>query len=334
MKKQTRILVICLTAVVGILLWRQYPTQSAAVLANNGVIVAETNEPIEPIPLTVDLDERKVRLGNKLFHDPLLSRDNTISCASCHSLDKGGTDQLPQSVGIDGQVGDRNSPTVFNAAYNFTQFWDGRADTLEDQADGPVHNPKEMGSNWQQVVGKLKQSSFYVAEFNAIYPGGLKTQNIRDAIVTFERSLITPNGRFDRYLRGDHNALTAEELNGYRLFKEYGCSSCHQGTNVGGNLFEKFGVMHVKERSGKSKNDLGRYNVTGEESDRYVFKVPSLRNVALTPPYFHDGSAKTLEEAVDTMAVFQIARTLTPDDRRDIVRFLTTLTGEGIANNR
>jgi cytochrome c peroxidase len=334
MKKQTLIFVIGLSAVVGTILWKQYPTSTVAALINNNIVVAHSNEPIEPLPLTVDLDERKVSLGNKLFHDPQLSGDNTVSCASCHSLDKGGTDQLPKSVGIAAQVGEVNAPTVFNVAYNFRQFWDGRAETLEDQADGPVHNPKEMGSNWQQITTKLKQSPDYVAEFEAIYPDGIRNHNIVDAIATFERSLITPNSRFDRYLRGEQDILTVEEKNGYRLFKEYGCSSCHQGTNVGGNLFEKFGVMARDGRASRSKADLGRYNVTGDEADRYVFKVPTLRNIALTGPYFHDGSAATLDETVNTMAVFQLARTLTPNEIHDIVRFLNSLTGEQKTKSR
>jgi cytochrome c peroxidase len=334
MKKQSLYFVIPIIAIAGCLLWRQYPGTQVAVLAHNGAVVTRSYEPIDPLPFSVDLDERKVALGHKLFHDSQLSRDNSISCASCHSLDKGGTDHLPKSIGISGQVGDVNAPTVFNATYNFKQFWDGRADTLEDQIEGPVHNLKEMGSNWVHIIPKLKQSSDYVTMFAASYPDGIRTQNIKDAIATFERSLITPNSRFDQFLLGDEKALSTEAQNGYRLFKEYGCVSCHQGINIGGNLFEKFGVMENKNGGSKNKADLGRYNVTGLEVDRYVFKVPSLRNVELTAPYFHDGSAKTLEEAVNKMAIVQLARTLTPNETRDVVSFLDALTGEYRSSSR
>lgn len=327
MKRCTICLTVGLTLVAGYVLWRQYPVAQFTALANDGTVAAREPEPIDPLPLSVDLDEHKVALGRKLFFDTRLSRDNSVSCASCHILEKGGADQLTRSIGIGGQVGDMNAPSVFNVSYNFKQFWDGRAETLEDQIEGPIHNPKEMGSSWSQVMTKLKHVTEYQSSFAIAYQDGMNAQNIKDAIATFERSLITPNSKFDQYLRGDQNALSAAEKNGYLLFKDYGCISCHQGTNIGGNLFEKFGVM-TTSNAVSSKSDLGRFNVTGLDADRNVFKVPSLRNVAYTAPYFHDGSAKTLEEAVNRMAVFQLARTLTPSENRDIVLFLRTLTGE------
>lgn len=287
-------------------------------------------EPIPPLPASHELDPAKVSLGNQLFHDPLLSHDNTISCSSCHSLTTGGTDRLVHSVGVDGKRGSINAPTVFNSGLNFVQFWDGRAATLEEQIDGPMNNPSEMGSNWNEVLDKLRAASGYTNSFAAIYSDGIQAANVRDAIATFERSLITPNSRFDRYLTGETKALTAEELEGYRLFKNYGCASCHQGMNVGGNLFQKFGVMadYFAKRGDIGKADYGRYNVTGNEADRYVFKVPSLRNISVTAPYFHDGSAATLEEAVDIMGLYQLGRTLTPAETNMIVKFLKSLTGE------
>jgi cytochrome c peroxidase len=191
-----------------------------------------------------------------------------------------------------------------------------------------------MGSNWPEVIAKLKQSPEYVNDFAAAYPDGIRSQNIKDAISVFERSLVTPNSRFDRFLRGEQGVLSANEQNGYRLFKEHGCSSCHQGTNIGGNLFEKFGVMTTRKGGNSAKADLGRFNVTGLEADKHVFKVPSLRNIALTAPYFHDGSSRTLEEAVNVMAVFQLGRSLTPSDTQDIVKFLNTLTGDYKPNSR
>ena len=254
-----------------------------------------------------------------------------MACAGCHELSKGGGDGLRHAVGIGGQRGDVNAPTVFNSGFSFKQFWNGRAESLEDQVDGPVHNPKELGSNWPEIIAKLKQDADYSAEFTALYRDGIQSGNIKDAIATFERSLITPNSRFDRYLRGDRNALTHDEISGYQLFKSYGCIACHQGVNVGGNLFERLGVMrdYFKER-GKNiaPGDLGRFAITGKPEDRHVFKVPSLRNVAVTAPYFHDGSLTTLEQVVGIMGEYQLGISIPPGDVALIVKFLHTLTGE------
>ena len=294
------------------------------------LVAHSIDEPITPLPLKHDLNEAKILLGERLFHDPLLSHDNSISCSSCHSLTTGGTDQLVRSVGIAGKKGPVNAPTVFNSGLNFVQFWDGRAGTLEEQIDGPMSNPNEMGSNWDEVLQKLRASPAYLNRFAEIYPDGIHAANVRDAIATFERSLITPNSRFDRYLSGETSAMNAEEIEGYRLFKVYGCASCHQGVNAGGNLFQKFGVMsnYFAERGQITKADLGRSNVTNNEADRYVFKVPSLRNIAVTAPYFHDGSAATLENAVAIMSRYQLGRALTPAETDMIAKFLKTLSGE------
>lgn len=311
-----------------------------SLLCLSGAIVApltghaQSEEPIRPIPLTVKLDAKKVVLGDKLFHDKRLSKDNTLACASCHGLDRGGVDGGVDggvgSTGINGAKGPINAPTVFNSGFNFRQFWDGRANSLEEQAAGPVHNPKEMGSNWAEVLGKLSQDAALVATFKESYPDGLQPKNIQDAIANFERSLITPNSRFDKYLRGDKAALKDDELRGYQLFKNYGCVACHQGVNVGGNMFQVFGVMgdYFAKRGGVTEADLGRFNVTKNEADKNMFKVPSLRNVALTAPYFHDGSAKTLNDAVDVMFKFQLGRAAPQQDKELIVKFLHTLTGE------
>ncbi len=295
-----------------------------------GTITSRNNEPIKPIPLEVNLDSRKVALGKALFHEPKLSHDNTVACASCHDLSKGGTDNRMVSIGINGIRGEINSPTVFNSGANFKQFWDGRAATLEEQTDGPIHDPKEMGSSWAEVISKLGESASYKAQFKQIYPDGIQAKNIRDAIAQFERSLITPNSRFDKFLRGDDSALSAEEQEGYRKFKSYGCTNCHQGVNIGGNLFEAMGAMagYFEDRGGTTKADLGRYNVTGDEEDRHVFKVPTLRNIALTAPYLHDGSANTLDEVVVLMARFQLGQHIPATDVENIVKFLKTLTGE------
>ncbi len=288
-----------------------------------------TDEPIQPIPQQIDLDQRKVRLGRSLFHDPRFSANNSVSCATCHDLRAAGTDHRATSVGLGGAIGPVNAPTVLNSGFNFRQFWDGRAATLEDQLDGPIHDPTEMGTNWPTIIGKLHEDRDYPAEFASLYPHGISSDAIKDAIATFERSLITPNCRFDRFLRGDASALSIDEKEGYRLFKESGCSSCHQGLLAGGNMFEKFGIVadYFADRGHVTKSDLGRFNVTGRESDRYVFKVPSLRNVARTAPYFHDGSAKTLPEAVSIMARYQVGRDLSAADVQRVVLFLNTLDG-------
>jgi cytochrome c peroxidase len=287
-------------------------------------------EPIRPIPLELKLDARKVALGKALFNDPRLSHDNTVSCASCHDLRRGGADQRKHSLGINQTEGSINAPTVFNCGANFKQFWDGRAATLEEQIDGPVQAAAEMGSTWDEVVGKLRAVPDYIASFKRIYPDAIQPKNIRNAIAEFERSLTTPNSRFDKFLRGDEAALTANEKEGYRKFKSYGCASCHQGVNVGGNMFETLGAMadYFTDRGGAAKIDYGRFNVTGKEEDRYVFKVPSLRNVARTAPYLHDGSVETLEKAVTVMGRYQLGEQLSSGDVEQIVGFLKTLTGE------
>ena len=291
---------------------------------------AHAEEPIKPIPETVNVDARKVELGRMLFHDPALSKDDTVSCASCHDLSAGGDDGLKVSTGIEDREGSINSPTVFNVGFNFKQFWDGRAATLEDQIDGPVQNPVEMGSLWPEVVTKLYQDSDYPDQFAAIYSNGINRKNIKNAIAEFMTSLITPNSRFDQWLMGDGNALTSHEKNGYELFKEYGCVSCHQGANVGGNMFQVFGVLndYFKRRGDITDADLGLFNVTGNEEDRHSFKVPSLRMAVHTAPYLHDGSAVTLRDAVDAMFEFQLGREAPDEDKDAIVAFIKTLAGE------
>lgn len=286
-------------------------------------------EPISPLPPAPALPADKIALGERLFMDPRLSRDNSLACAGCHDLAKGGTDRRRYSVGVGGAIGSINAPTVFNSGFNFVQFWDGRAASLETQAAGPIHNPVEMDSTWDQVLAKLRADHTYHQAFERVYADGLTAANVVDAIATFERSLVTPDSPFDRYLRGDADALTADEREGYRRFKEFGCASCHQGVHVGGNMYQRFGVME-DYFAGRpdTPGDLGRYNVTGRDEDRHVFKVPSLRNVALTPPYFHDGSAATLEEAVAVMGRVQLGRDLGAEDKRLIVAFLRTLTGQ------
>jgi cytochrome c peroxidase len=305
--------------------------EERAAQAAPGVPEAIKTALIRPIPDTLDVDPVKAALGERLYHDTRLSGDNTISCASCHELTKGGTDQQVVSDGIRGQKGGINSPTTYNAALNFAQFWDGRAATLEAQADGPPNNPVEMGSNWTPITEKLVQDKAFVKEFTAAYPEGVNKTTATHAIAEYERTLLTPNSKFDKYLKGDPAALTADEKHGYDVFVEKGCATCHVGELLGGKSYEVMGRHgdYFAARGGKLTDaDNGRYNVTKDEKDRHAFKVPTLRNVARTFPYLHDGSKKTLREAVDTMAVYEVGEPLAEKDAQDVVKFLETLTGE------
>ncbi|WP_309497461.1 cytochrome-c peroxidase [Sulfurovum sp.] len=276
-----------------------------------------------PLPLTVEADDKKVQLGKKLFLDPILSKDKSISCLSCHKLLENGADNIPYTEGIRGQKGGFNSPTVYNAVYNFRQFWDGRAKNLTEQALMPVINPVEMGNTIEQVLQDLKAEKVYRDMFNEIFKDGITENNLAEVLVEFEKKLITPNAPFDKYLRGDKKALNAQAQLGYELFKTKGCISCHNGINLGGNLYNKFGIY----KDAKSI-ELGRYNQTQKDEDKYVFKVPSLRNVDITAPYMHDGRVETLEDAVNIMTKYQLGRPMDSDDLKNLVAFLKTLTGE------
>lgn len=290
---------------------------------------ARSPGPVTPLPQTLPLDAKKIALGRLLFEDKRLSRDNSIACAGCHDLAAAGVDHRPTAIGIGGQVGDVNSPTVYNSAFNFRQFWDGRAADLEEQAAGPVHNPIEMASNWQEVIAKLNADPAYSRMFQESY-GRISPDAIQNAIAVFETSLLTPDSPFDLYLLGDAKALPADAAAGWQLFRQLGCIACHQGINLGGNMYAGLGVMgdYFKDRGRPlTKADLGRYNVTGREEDRHVFKVPSLRNVVRTAPYFHDGSVATLEQAVDLMARYQLGIDLDAVSRQRLVSFLTSLSG-------
>ena len=312
---------------------------AVVVLVASGVLVAcpiPAAEPIHPVPPPPAADPRVVALGERLFHDPRLSRDGKVSCASCHVLAEGGDDGKAVSTGIDEEKGEINSPTVFNAGLYFAQFWDGRAETLEDQIDGPIQNPIEMGNMWPEVTDRLYQDAEIAAEFDALWPPDrhgdtISRDTIRRTIATFVRSLRTTGSRFDQWLAGDEDALSARELEGYRWFKHYGCHSCHQGAAVGGNFFQVFGVLndsqYFRERGNITKADFGRFNITGNRADMHAFKVPSLRMVVHTAPYLHDGSARTLRDAVDAMFTHQLGRTAPDHHKEVIVDFLYTLAG-------
>lgn len=287
-------------------------------------------EPIEVIPQKVEYDDKKAELGELLFHDKRLSTDDSVSCATCHMLNQGGADAKKVSFGVGGKAGDRNSPTVYNSVFNFRQFWDGRAMDLAEQAAGPLTNPVEMAmKSVDDVVTKLNKIPQYKKQFSSVYgKTGISEYSVLDAIAEYEKTLISPNSPFDKFLQGDSEAISEKAKEGYSLFKSYGCTSCHQGKNVGGNMFQRFGVLKDGGLRNTEDIDLGRYKITKKEWDKRVFKVPSLRFVTLTAPYFHDGSVATLEGAIDVMAEFQLGRTLPEDERSAIIAFLETLVGD------
>jgi cytochrome c peroxidase len=284
------------------------------------------DEPIQPIVPAKITNPDKVELGKKLFFDPRLSKSGFISCNSCHNLSMGGSDNLTTSIGDHWQQGPINSPTVLNASLNFVQFWDGRARDLQEQAAGPIANPKEMAFKHELAVGVLNSIPQYRAEFAKVYGNKkLSIELITDAIAEFEKTLKTPDSRFDQWLKGNKKAITAEELKGYNLFKDSGCTVCHNGEAIGGGSFQKLGLFEPYKTINPA---IGRADVTKDDADRFFFKVPTLRNVELTYPYFHDGAAKTLEEAVDTMGRLQLGRRFTQEETAQIVAFLKTLTGK------
>lgn len=300
-----------------------------AVYGENSDGVAR-QEPIFPLPESIIYDADKAALGEILFSDARLSKNSRFSCASCHQLENGGDDNLTHGLSLSADHNVVNTPSIFNAQFNFRQNWDGAAKTLENQIELTMQNQHEFGNSWTDVTKKLNKDVLLANHFNNVYQNGINRDNIIDALIEFEKTLITPNSRFDRYLRDADIHLSMEEEQGYKLFKEYGCIACHQGINVGGNLFQKFGVFYdyLSERGEISKADYGRFNITDRPFDRFVFKVPSLRNIEVTAPYLHDGSAATLEEAIFIMGRTQLGRTLTKEDIQLIKAFLKTLTGE------
>lgn len=302
-------------------------TYSAPLCANNNLY---RKEPISPIPLKVISNNAKTELGKSLFFDKRLSKNNTIACASCHQLDNGGDDNEAKGFSSLTCMHVINTPSIFNARFNFRQNWDGSAENLTQQVDMVINSRHEFNNSWNSIMTILSQDAKTRSRFDQIYANGITKDNIIDAIVEFEKTLITPNSRFDRYLRLEDNVLSEEEIEGYALFKELGCISCHQGRNVGGNLFQKFGIFYnyIAERGEITKNDYGKFNESGREIDKFFFKVPSLRNISITAPYLHDGSAETIEDVIAIMGKTQLGRTLTKDEIHLIKIFLNTLTGE------
>ncbi|MCK5878083.1 MAG: cytochrome-c peroxidase [Candidatus Marithrix sp.] len=284
-----------------------------------------SNELIQPVPANGKLNQAKVELGKKLFFEPRLSKSGFLSCNSCHNMATGGADNLPSSIGHKWQLGPINSPTVLNAKFNLAQFWDGRAKDLKEQAGGPIANPGEMASTHELAIKVLQSIPEYVDSFKAVYGNdSIDIDQITDAIAVFEETLVTPNAKFDKWLQGDDNAISEQEKAGYELFKNKGCITCHNGIGVGGGSYQKFGIA----KPYPDTKTLGRYGVTQQEKDKYLFKVPLLRNIELTAPYFHDASTWSLAEAVDMMAEYQFGIKLSDDENQKIVAFLKTLTGD------
>jgi cytochrome c peroxidase len=299
---------------------------AAAALVAVGSVVAQNQEPIQPIVPPQQVNLGLVELGKKLYFDPRLSKSGFISCNSCHNLSAGGTDNLRTSIGDKWQQGPINAPTVLNSSLNVAQFWDGRAADLKAQAGGPIANPGEMAFSHTLALGVLESIPAYGREFKQVFSKSkIDIDQVTLAIAEFEKTLVTPNSRFDQWLLGKKDALSADEMAGYGIFKTAGCTGCHNGPAVGGNSFQKMGIVEPYKGDSKAQ---GRAGVTGKDADRFNFKVPTLRNVELTYPYFHDGAANTLPEAVDTMGRIQLGRKFSADENAKVVAFLKSLTGD------
>lgn len=326
---------------------RILPTAALVVLAAAGAQMFahaqanSRNEPILPLPATVtDVEPAKVQLGEKLFADKRFSADGTVSCQSCHLPHAGMADPRRHSVSAFGKVRELNSPTLLNIRYNTEGLnWTGRTKDLDAQIRGSIGNADTMAHDWGKVIQVLAADPAMVAEFKAAYGGDnpVNQANASHAIVSFEKSLVTPS-RFDDWLKGDDRAITAQEKLGYDKFKSYGCVACHSGINVGGNSFMKFSMVgdYFADREKRGKGamvdvDKGKFLVSKKPEDMFVFRVPPLRNVALTAPYFHDGAVDTLDEAIALMGRHQLGREIPPADRKDIEAFLNSLTGKALA---
>lgn len=276
--------------------------------------------PIDNVSIT---NLAQVQLGYILFNDPKLASDGKTSCQSCHDLNTNGAEKSRFSTGVNG-TGKRNSPTVFNAVLNARFFWDGRAVSLEHQIDGPIHHPLEMNNNWQDIISYVSSNPAYQDQFSQLYDDEINQENIKHALITFMETLLTPDAPFDLYLQGNKTAISDIAKIGWHKFQQLGCIICHQGNNIGGNLFQRFGNVSSEEDL-VSETDMGRFAITGNPRDKYVFRVASLRNVAKTAPYFHDGRAETLEDAITIMARRQLGQELDAVSIVELSAFLTSL---------
>jgi len=326
---------------------RESTSESSQTTSENSALVQQANKLLAPIPDEVPnpnnkLNQAKIELGKKLYYDTRLSRSNTISCNSCHNLATYGVDNNPTSMGHGWQLGPRNAPTVLNAALHISQFWDGRAKDVEEQAKGPIMNPIEMGGEDQShhdlALRRIASINEYVQEFHKAFPDSseeVTLNKIADAIGAFERTLTTPSP-FDQFLKGNTNALTDAQKKGLQTFLDAGCTTCHNGAAVGGGMYQKFGLVQGPywKYTGSSTHDPGRSKITENNSDQYFFKVPSLRNIEHTYPYFHDGSVWSLREAVQIMGEAQLGKNFSQEQTDEIVTFLQSLTGEVPENAR
>ncbi|GAP41996.1 cytochrome c peroxidase [Lentimicrobium saccharophilum] len=332
------VIFVCAAMLLAVSACKQRQSNQAADLERKAdSLITLANNFFKPLPAEAlnpenPLTPEKVALGKALYYDNRLSLNQTQSCNTCHDLKTFGVDNLPTSPGDNGMPGTRNSPTVLNAALHFLQFWDGRNKDVEEQAGGPVMNPAEMNMPSEAVVmDRLAADGRYVEMFAAAFPeekNPVTFTNMRNAIGAFERTLLTP-ARFDKFLAGDRQALTEAELNGLGAFIGTGCTACHNGALLGGNMFQKYPLFGThKEYTGSDVDDTGRMQVTKNEADRDLYKVPSMRNIAETWPYLHDGSVKELDKTIDIMARAELNKTLTPQQIIDIEAFLKTLTGK------
>ncbi|MEW6056591.1 MAG: cytochrome-c peroxidase [Bdellovibrionota bacterium] len=321
---------------LGVLLVSSISAQSQAPLPDGPM---EKFPSVVPVPADNPMTPEKIELGRKLYFDPRLSKASKVSCNSCHNAMKTGDDGLPRSPGHEGKLGGRNSPTVFNSAFNSVQFWDGRAPSLEEQAKGPIINPLEMGMASHDVVVELiAKVPAYVAEFERAFgPGKVTIDKMVKAIASYERTLITPNSPYDRFVAGNKKALSPSAQRGWRLVAAVGCTTCHFGPMFNGpqmpqgqGFYQKFPLIPnaAIDRKYRFTEDLGRYAETKNEADRHMFRVPTWRNIAITAPYFHNGSVAKLDEAVRIMAKTQLNKDLKPNEVKDIVEFLKSLTGQ------
>lgn len=310
---------------------------TSATMANADALLTSAQAQFKPVPTTPPTLPNntatlgKVELGKMLYFDPRLSASHAISCNSCHNVGLAGADAEETSIGHKWQRGGRNAPTVLNAVFNTAQFWDGRAKDLEEQAGGPMVNPVEMASPKEHLAEQLAAIPGYVAAFKAAFPGEAKPVTLADAqkaIAVFEATLITPNAPFDKYLRGEASALNDTQKEGLQLFMNKGCAACHNGINVGGGMYAPFGVVEKPGADLLPPEDKGRFMVTKTAGDEYVFRSPTLRNIALTAPYFHTGRAWDLRQAVGVMGSSQLGAQLTADEIDKVVAFLGSLTGE------
>lgn len=315
--------IICFSLIVFVIC-------SSIVRSQENILTSRTAGILLPLPPVPELDSRKITLGEKLFNDPILSGNKSLACASCHELSLGGDDHQQFSLNTQGERRTINTPTVFNVTHNFKPSIAGTTDSLDIFYRVNLFGKKAMNNTWPKLLKALNNTPHYSTQFADVYPDGITQDSVIDVMLTFQQSLVTPGSAFDQWLFGNDTAISEQEKRGYGLFQVYGCTACHQGKNIGGNLYQKLGVFedyYTEENVSLKTSDYGLYNKTNNEEDRFYFRVPSLRNVATTAPYLHDGSIDKLDDVIAIMGQYQLGRKINQEDRSDIAAFLTTLTG-------